>query len=145
MTPKSGFYLDPVLERDTIFVTDLRLSSILLMDDCRYPWLIIVPRVGGAEEIFDLGRGDQSLLMDEIAMVAEAVHKVTNPAKVNVGALGNIVRQLHIHVIARFETDATWPGPVWGVGERTPYEDCGAAFLSLLNSEIGLSKPKPGF
>ena len=117
---------------------DLRLSTVRLMNDNRYPWVIVIPRVAGAEEIFDLTRAQQALLTDETNAVAKALSSITDPTKMNIGALGNIVRQLHIHVIARFETDLTWPGPVWGVGEREPYNDNGQAFISLLKSELAL-------
>lgn len=139
MTKIGGnFSLNSTLEADTFPVMDLRLSTVRLMNDNRYPWVIVIPRVAGAEEIFDLTRAQQALLTDETNAVAKALSSITDPTKMNIGALGNIVRQLHIHVIARFETDLTWPGPVWGVGEREPYNDNGQAFISLLKSELAL-------
>ncbi len=91
--------------------------------DARWPWLILVPRRAGITEIFELTPLDQVLLTFEIEMVASALKKVTGATKINVGALGNIVRQLHVHVIARFEGDANWPGPVWGFGKAEAYDD----------------------
>ncbi|MEP1443390.1 MAG: HIT family protein [Hyphomicrobiales bacterium] len=133
---KTGFSLSDKLEADTFSVLDLRLSTVRLMNDARYPWIIMVPRIAHIEEMYELSRVEQSFLMEEMSAVSRAVKAVTNPTKMNVGALGNIVRQLHIHVIARFDTDATWPDPVWGKGEAKPYNDDGAAFLSLLRPQI---------
>ena len=133
---KTGFSLSDRLEADTFPIVDLRLSTVRLMNDTRYPWVILVPRVAHIEEMFELSRVEQSFLMEEMSAVSRAVQAVTNPTKINIGALGNIVRQLHIHVIARFETDAAWPAPVWGQGEASSYSDEGAAFLSLLRPQI---------
>jgi len=118
----TGFSLSPRLEADSVFVTDWPLSQVRLMDDQRFPWLILVPRRAGLEEWAELTRADAHQLSDEIARAGEALTQLYKPTKVNVGALGNIVRQMHVHVIARFETDAAWPGPVWGQGARLPYE-----------------------
>ena len=117
----SDFKLHPRLEADTAFVTDLPLCRVLAMNDARYPWLILVPRIREARELVDLSRADQHRLMDEIARVSAALQSVCEPTKLNVAALGNRVPQLHVHVIARFEGDAAWPDPVWGRGEREPY------------------------
>ena len=133
---KSGFFLAGQLNRDTIHVAELRLSSLLLMNDKRYPWLILVPRVANAEELFDLNRLEQGFLMEEINATSKALSLVCQPEKMNVGALGNIVRQLHVHVVARFASDMAWPAPVWGKGEAEPYDDQGQAFLSLLRPQI---------
>jgi diadenosine tetraphosphate (Ap4A) HIT family hydrolase len=118
MTP---FLLDPRLDADTIPLGRLSLSRVLLMNDARYPWLILVPERPGLAEIIDLGEPDRRTLMDEVAAASQALKALYGPDKLNVGALGNRVRQLHVHVLARFESDAAWPGPVWGVGEAQPY------------------------
>lgn len=118
----TGFLLSPRLEADSVLVTDWPLSQVRLMDDQRFPWLILVPRRAGLEEWSELTRADAHQLSDEIARAGEGLAQLFKPTKVNVGALGNIVRQMHVHVIARFETDAAWPGPVWGQGTRLPYE-----------------------
>ena len=102
-------------------VADLRLSRLLLLDDHRWPWLVLVPRIAGVEEIHHLDHESQLILTEEISRVSEILKSVTSCDKINIGALGNIVRQLHIHVIARNEGDANWPGPVWGYGQRQPY------------------------
>ena len=115
------FELDPRLEADTVPVTELVLCSVLLMNDARFPWLILVPRQPGLCEITDLGVDDRETLMGEIAVVSDALTTLYKPEKINVGALGNIVRQLHIHVVARNAGDAAWPGPVWGHGAAEPY------------------------
>lgn len=113
--------LHPALAADCSEVGELPLSRVLLMNDARYPWLILVPKQKDARELIDLSRDDQHRLMDEIARVSAALQSVCDPIKLNVAALGNRVPQLHVHVIARFEGDAAWPDPVWGRGEREPY------------------------
>ena len=117
------FTLDLRLEADTFQVTDLTLCRVLLMNDSRYPWLILVPRKHGLREFHDLARGDQSRLMSEITLTTEMLERSHRPDKLNVGALGNIVNQLHIHVLGRFDGDPAWPRPVWGVGEPEAYDD----------------------
>ena len=118
----TDFTLDPRLEADTLQVTDLALCRVLLMNDSRYPWLILVPRKHGLREFHDLARGDQSRLMLEITLTTEILERSHRPDKLNVGALGNIVNQLHIHVLGRFHGDPAWPGQVWGVGEPEAYD-----------------------
>lgn len=114
----TGFAIDRRLRDDTHVVSELALSTLLLMDDARFPWLILVPRVTGVRDLIDLEDRDQHLLLDEIAHVSRVLRKICQPDKLNVAALGNVVAQLHVHVIARFATDAAWPRPVWGIGER---------------------------
>ena len=122
----SAFALDPRLAADTVPVTTLPLCEVRLLDDRRFPWAVLVPLRAGAVEIVDLDAGDRAALMDEIACVSAALRTAFTPDKLNVGALGNVVAQLHVHVVARFRTDAAWPGPVWGTG-REPYDDEGRA------------------
>lgn len=117
----SGFVLDERLAADTAPVTALPLSDLRLMDDARFPWLVLVPRVASAVEIVDLLPPDRAALLDEIAAVSKALRAVTACDKLNVAAIGNIVRQLHIHVVARFAGDPAWPGPVWGNGRAVAY------------------------
>lgn len=116
-----AFRLDPTLERDTVFVCAMPRCDILLMDDARFPWLILVPRMPGLSELFDLEPADQNAVMREAAIAGRTLKSLTGAEKINIGALGNIVRQLHIHVIARKQSDPAWPGPVWGYGAREPY------------------------
>jgi diadenosine tetraphosphate (Ap4A) HIT family hydrolase len=116
------FALDPRLAADTIEIGDLALSRVLLMNDARYLWLVLAPRRENLSELIDLDRCDRAVLMEEIAAVSEALIGSPGVDKINVGALGNIVRQLHIHVVARRFGDAAWPGPVWGAGAPQRYE-----------------------
>jgi diadenosine tetraphosphate (Ap4A) HIT family hydrolase len=118
---EAGFELDPRLAGDTAFIADWRLCRLLLMDDVRFPWLILVPRRTGAVELDDLDEGDRVQLMHEIQRATQALRGVVECEKLNVGALGNIVRQLHVHVVARRQDDAAWPGPVWGHGTVQRY------------------------
>jgi diadenosine tetraphosphate (Ap4A) HIT family hydrolase len=115
------FELHGRLAADTLLVVDLALSRVLLMKDARYPWLILVPRRAGLTELHDLAHAEGLVLMEEVRRVSATLKSLTGAAKINVGALGNLVPQLHIHVIARKPGDAAWPGPVWGVGEAAAY------------------------
>lgn len=117
-----NFQLNAVLARDTCEITRLTLCRVLLMNDKNYPWVILVPERADLAEIHDLVVEDQQLLMAEMSRVSTALKQLYQPDKINIGALGNIVSQLHVHIIARFESDAAWPGPVWGAGAAVPYE-----------------------
>ncbi|CAO5680783.1 MAG: hypothetical protein HEEMFOPI_01790 [Holosporales bacterium] len=115
------FILAPALEQSTHFICDLALCRLLLNDDSRFPWLILVPKINNVTEIFDLSSEQQHLLMTEISAVSALLKFYTEADKINVAAFGNITRQLHIHIIARFETDAYWPQSVIGVPNPIPY------------------------
>jgi diadenosine tetraphosphate (Ap4A) HIT family hydrolase len=117
-----GFALEPRLESDTIAIGESALSRVLLMNDARYPWVVLVPRRANLAELTDLTSAERTVLIEEIAIVSTALSQRRGADKINVGALGNIVRQLHIHVIARSVGDEAWPGAVWGVGVRRPYD-----------------------
>ncbi len=119
--PLKEFRLDERLERDSELVTVLGLCQLRLMKDSRWPWLLLVPQREGISEIFELTPLDQTLLTFETNSVAEALKKATGVEKINVGAIGNIVRQLHVHIIGRSEGDQNWPRPVWGYGTAEPY------------------------
>ncbi|GLK74402.1 HIT domain-containing protein [Ancylobacter dichloromethanicus] len=122
MSDASIFVLDPRLETDSFPVAELKLATLRLMDDSRFPWVILVPRRPGLAELIDLDPADRAVLTGEIDAVSRALRSLTDCDKLNVAALGNMVRQLHVHVIARFEGDAAWPGAVWGAGgERQSY------------------------
>jgi len=116
------FTLHPQLARDTTLVGDLALSRVLLMNDANYPWLILVPRRDGAVEIVDLTDEDQQRLMREIALASTALKAATPCEKLNVAAIGNVVPQLHVHVVARRKSDPAWPKPVWGAAPALSYE-----------------------
>lgn len=115
------FTLDERLERDSELVTVLGLCQLRLMKDSRWPWLMLVPQRDGLTEIFELTPLDQTLLTFETNAVAAALKEATGARKINVGALGNIVSQLHVHIVARTEGDPNWPGPIWGHGSAVPY------------------------
>ncbi len=110
------FELDARLAADSLFVADGPLSQVRLMDDARWPWLVLVPRVEGASEWIDLDGNQQRLLLAEVNLVSRLLREEAGVDKLNLGALGNIVRQLHVHLVGRHEGDAAWPGPVWGSG-----------------------------
>jgi Diadenosine tetraphosphate (Ap4A) hydrolase and other HIT family hydrolases len=127
------FRLDERLERDSELVTVLGLCQLRLMKDSRWPWLLLVPQRDAITEIFQLTPLDQTLLTFESNAVAAALKTVTGASKINVGALGNVVSQLHVHIVARSEGDANWPGPVWGFGTAEPYrDDAKQKFLKIL-------------
>ncbi len=115
------FVLDARLAADSVPVIELPLCSVRLMDDARFAWLLLVPRRPGLSEIHDLDAIGQERLWREIRLASGALRSVAPCDKLNLGALGNIVRQLHVHVVARREGDAAWPGPVWGSGAAEPY------------------------
>jgi len=119
---KITFVLDPRLYEDCIEITNLKLSKMLLMNDCRYNWLILVPRREKISEIHHLNTIEQQLLFDEITRTAEFLEKEFCPTKINIGAIGNIVSQLHIHIVARNEGDPAWPNPVWGHSLSVAYD-----------------------
>jgi diadenosine tetraphosphate (Ap4A) HIT family hydrolase len=119
---EAGFTLDPRLAADTCPVASLSLCDVLLMNDARYPWLILVPRRPALVEASDLGSHEQALLWHEVGRAGAALRAVAPFDKLNLGALGNIVRQLHVHVVGRRDGDAAWPGPVWGNGRAEAYE-----------------------
>ena len=112
----TDFVLDPRLAADTAFIADGPLSQVRLMDDTRFPWLVLVPRVNGISEWLELDGGQQRLLLAEINQAGQLIRAQPGVEKLNIGALGNIVRQLHVHLTGRHEGDPAWPGPVWGHG-----------------------------
>ncbi|WP_115935507.1 HIT family protein [Aestuariispira insulae] len=118
-----SFSLHPRLDADTFLLGDLPLCRALLMNDSRFPWLVLVPRRADIREIHQLPETDQFQLLREITQVSAAMETAFSAEKMNVAALGNMVPQLHIHIIARFEADEAWPGPIWGVGQTIPYAD----------------------
>jgi diadenosine tetraphosphate (Ap4A) HIT family hydrolase len=117
--PETGWSLHPQLRDDSVVVGDLSLSRLLAMNDADFPWLVLVPRRAGVSEIIDLGP-ERAMLMDEIALVCRALKDETQCDKLNIAAIGNIVPQLHIHVVARRTVDPLWPQPVWGAAAKRP-------------------------
>jgi diadenosine tetraphosphate (Ap4A) HIT family hydrolase len=128
----TGFSLDPRLAADTYPVISLPLCDVLLMNDARYPWLILVPRRAGTVEISDLDADEQTLLWQEVNRARAAPRTVAPCDTLNPCALGNNVRQLHVHIVARREGDAAWPGPVWGHGHAVAYQH--ERFVALITS-----------
>ena len=116
------FVLDSRLAADCIRIGDLSLSTLLLLNDARFPWFILVPRRAGVSEIFELDEPDQEQLWRESARLSAFIKQAFHADKLNIGALGNLVPQLHVHHIARYRSDPAWPGPVWGVGQAQPYD-----------------------
>jgi diadenosine tetraphosphate (Ap4A) HIT family hydrolase len=132
------FRLDPRLAQDTVELDGWPLCRVRLMNDANYPWLILVPEREAARDIIDLTPRDRAVLMTEIAAASQGLVRLTNPDKLNVAALGNVVAQLHVHIIARFTTDPAWPRPVWGVRPPKPYaaealEEFRRRFISLVD------------
>jgi diadenosine tetraphosphate (Ap4A) HIT family hydrolase len=120
------FLLHPRLEADSLPVASLPLCRVRLMNNARFPWLLLVPALPQKREITDLDEPQQQQLMREIAQASRVLQQLTGAHKMNVATLGNMVPQLHIHIIARFEGDAAWPAPVWGTGGE-PYTPEAAA------------------
>lgn len=116
-----GWHLHPQLADDTHPLAQFALCDVRLMDDANHPWLILVPRVENAVEVIDLDAAQQAQLMQEIDRASRALQAAVKPHKLNVAALGNMVPQLHVHVIARFHDDIAWPRPVWGMATAQPY------------------------
>lgn len=132
-----AFELHPQLQADTVDVVDFSLCAVRLMNVAAAPWLILVPRRPELREIIDLNEDDQAKLWKEIAHASQVLRDAVNPAKLNVAALGNVVPQLHVHVIARFENDAAWPKPVWGNLPMAPYaSEARDAFVADLRARF---------
>ena len=115
------WHLHPQLAEDTVPIIELALSEVRLMDDANHPWLVLVPRVADVTELIDLDAVQRTQLTAEIDATSRALKALFKPDKLNVAALGNMVPQLHVHVIARFRNDIAWPRPVWGVANARPY------------------------
>ncbi len=117
------FELHPRLTQDTLVIGDFPLSRLLLMNDANYPWFILVPRRAEIREIFELEQRDQRQLLDESSHLSQILNKIFQADKLNIAALGNMVPQLHIHHIVRYQNDQAWPNPVWGLFPAQPYTE----------------------
>ena len=138
------FALHPQLAQDTTPVGDLALARVLLMNDANYPWLILVPRRDGASEIVDLTDDEQAQLTRDIALASRALKAGTGCDKLNVAAIGNVVPQLHVHVVARRRDDAAWPKPVWGAVLPMPYAPAARdALIARLHDAFGTVLTQP--
>jgi diadenosine tetraphosphate (Ap4A) HIT family hydrolase len=132
--------LHPQLEQDAETIGDLTLSRLLVSNDATYPWLLLVPRRPGAGDLIDLGAADQQQLMTEIAVVSRALKAATACDKLNVAAIGNVVPQLHVHIIARWRNDPAWPKPVWGELPPRAWDTAARERLvAAVRSKIGLA------
>ena len=137
------FAIDPAFTTGAEPLASLLLCEVWLQRDARYPWLILIPRVAGAVELEDLASEDRARLIEEIVLAGGAVRAMGEAlgrpiAKLNIGALGNITRQLHVHLVGRRLDDATWPGPVWGQGAALPYNEIAIGVVRLA-AIVGLS------
>jgi diadenosine tetraphosphate (Ap4A) HIT family hydrolase len=136
--PETGWSLHPRLRDDTVPVGDLPLSRLLAMNDADFPWLLLVPRRPGVGEIVELG-AEQSTLMDEMALVSQALKDESRCDKLNVAAIGNMVPQLHVHIVARRTDDPLWPRPVWGATAGRRYDEAALArFVGAIRRRVGL-------
>lgn len=120
------FRIDPAFEATSEPLADLGLCHARLQDDARFPWIVLIPRIAGLRELEDLSAEDRARLMEEVVAAGGAVrrigHELARPVeKLNVGALGNVTPQLHVHVVGRRSDDPAWPGPVWGAGQARRY------------------------
>jgi len=125
----TDFALDPRLVDDSYPITELPLCQLRLMDDARYAWLVLIPRCEGAVEVFDMSEEDQQQMWREASRVGQALKAHQGGDKLNVATLGNMVAQLHLHVIVRKKDDDAWPGPVWGQGQAAPYDKSSLATM----------------
>jgi diadenosine tetraphosphate (Ap4A) HIT family hydrolase len=117
-----SFKVDPALEQDSFLIADMELSKLYVKNDKENPWFVLVPRKMNASELVDLTHEEQCMLMEEVSTVSEFLKKYYRPTKINIGALGNIVRQLHVHIIARYENDQAWPQALWGTTPEVFFE-----------------------
>lgn len=136
------FALHPRLEADTVEVATWPLCRVLLMNDRTYPWLILVPQREGMREMHELKPDDRNRLINEMALAGRLLESAVKADKINVAALGNVVEQLHIHVIARFRDDPAWPGPVWGARPAEPY-DSATLSHTLRMLRDAMTPPRP--
>lgn len=133
----NDFSLDSRLESDSFPVTDLPLCQVRLMNDARFTWLVLIPRRPGIREVFELSTEDQTQLWREATALGQAMKAAVQGDKLNLATLGNVVAQLHLHVVVRKTDDAAWPAPVWGHGEARPYDmDSLAAMRDMILAQI---------
>ena len=137
---EAGWMLHPQLQGDTSPIGDFALCRVLAINNADYPWLILVPRRAGVREIFELGPADCARLMEEIALASRALKAVTGCDKLNIAAIGNVVAQLHVHIVARWKDDPLWPKPVWGSAPARPGDAAAfARFLAAMSDRLGLA------
>jgi diadenosine tetraphosphate (Ap4A) HIT family hydrolase len=136
--PETGWSLHPQLRDDTVAVGDLALSRVLAMNAADYPWLILVPRRVGLSELIDLDLAASVMVMKEIELISRALKPQTRCDKLNIAAIGNVVPQLHIHIVARRTDDPLWPKPVWGAAPLRPYDAVAMQrFVAAMRDRLG--------
>ena len=118
-----SFQLHPRLEADSLFIADLAICQARLNNDSRFPWVLLMPRKPDLRELHELDIAEQQGVIAEITLASRTIQELFHSDKINVGAIGNMVPQLHIHIIGRKTTDPVWPNPVWGQGVKTPYDE----------------------
>ncbi len=135
----TSYQIDSRLKNDSLSVGRLELCEVRLIDDCRWPWLLLIPMRDGLCEIFDLDGQEQQLLAAETSHASAVLKRITGSEKINTGALGNTVQQLHVHIIARQQDDAKWPGQVWGFGSAEPYDkEKASTLIKQLQRELNV-------
>jgi diadenosine tetraphosphate (Ap4A) HIT family hydrolase len=138
---EADWALHPQLQGDTSPIGDLALCRVLAINDADYPWLILVPRRTGVIEIAELG-GDAGALIEEIQIASRGLKDVTGCAKLNIAAIGNVVPQLHIHIVARWINDPLWPKPIWGIAPPSPGDAAAfARFVTAIRKRLGIAEP----
>ena len=136
----SEFAVDPRILADSVAVGDLTLCHVRLMDDARFPWLLLLPRRAGLTELTDLAPSDLTIAMEEVRLASDALKAELPFAKLNIAAIGNVVSQLHVHVIGRSPGDAAWPDPVWTYRPRQPRADGESGRIAgLLQCRMGVA------
>jgi diadenosine tetraphosphate (Ap4A) HIT family hydrolase len=130
------FKLDERLKNDGQVIADLTLCCVILVDNANFPWIILIPKQNNLKEIIDLNQNDQIILMKEISYISKLVKELFHPDKLNIAALGNIVEQLHVHIIARFKNDISWPNPVFGKDKKNYNSNEYLAIINKLKEKI---------
>jgi len=139
----SSFVLHPQLEKDSELITELNLCSVRLINDANYPWLILVPQVVNIEDVIDLSDNQQQILWQESAIVSRVLKHLFTPDKLNIATLGNMVPQLHLHHIVRYENDISWPKPIWGqVPLKAYHSEQFTKRVKLIKTEIETRKDR---
>ena len=130
------FELHPVLEKDSVLIARLRLCQVRLINDCTYPWVLLIPEREGLTEIHQLCAEDRTCLADESSFLSCTLAKLFHADKMNIAAIGNLVPQLHVHHVVRYQTDPAWPAPIWGKFPLKPYS---ATALEEITGKISVA------
>ena len=138
--------LDPRIESDSTYILDLELCEVRLNHNAAFPWILLIPKDEGISEIIDLAPSNQPLLMSEIVLASQVMQRLFQPTKLNIASLGNIVPQLHVHIVARYDTDKAWPHPIWNSGINLAYNPKGkrTRIAQLKDGFLNLKHPKGG-